>query len=199
MAVDKIEFFGAADRKGKTINGEITSEYPAWYLDNHVEELQRDIDRIEGGLKAHTIPDNSRPQHEAELKSLKERQLSIINSKPRLSGKDKDTLSDLYKDLVNQVSDSMFTRSEMMKGLASAHEEARRMVGSIINVGDNGQIFMNMGITPIDGKVSRNQASRAIKIIGRLLGEPTNIEYFRKDRSNGTYQNERSWAEIEGN
>ena len=44
MALEKIQFFGAADRKGKTKEGAVTSEFPACYLGQHVRELKHEIE-----------------------------------------------------------------------------------------------------------------------------------------------------------
>ena len=38
MPLDKIEFFGSPDRQGKTGGGKVSSEYPAWYFDNKINE-----------------------------------------------------------------------------------------------------------------------------------------------------------------
>jgi len=86
----------------------------------------------------------------------------------------------------------------MQKGLVNPHEEARRMVNNIISVDEaHGGLFKNMNILPQDGKITRNQAAKAFKIIGKLLGEPTNIEYLRRDKAYGTYHSEKSLSELE--
>ena len=108
--------------------------------------------------------------------------LAIINSKPKLNGKDIDTLNGIYENLTGQISDSMFTYTEMQKGLVSAQEEAKRMTQPCISIDDNcASILPQFGIKHTKGKITRNQASRVSKIIGRLLDKHTNIEYFRKD------------------
>jgi len=53
-----------------------------------------------------------------------------------------------------------------------------------------------MGITAQGGKISRNQASRAYKIIGKVLGENTNVEKLRRDRKTGTYSIARTLQEM---
>jgi len=198
MALDKIEFFGAVDKKGKHADGKVTSEYPAWYLDTHIQELQEEINKYENSIKNNLIPEKEMPRSREEVKRLKERMTLIIKSKPKITGKDLDTLNGIYKDLTGQIGDSMFTYTEMQKGLVSAHEEARRMINPIISVNSEcASILPQLGIKPQDGKISRNQAGKVIKIIGRLLGERTDTEYFRKDQAYGTYRGGRSLAELE--
>jgi len=200
MSLEKIEFFGAADRKGKVMTGMVTSEYPAWYFTQHIEELQEEIDSIERKLKNGGLPSEAIPDHKAELFKLQGRLMDIQNSRPKLNGKDADTFKKIYDDLSGQIGDSMFTETEMKKGLVNVHEEARRMVEPIIKADpEYAPVFEKLGISPIRGKISRNQAAKVVKICGRLIDDsrPTNIEYFRKDRNYGTYRSERSLAELE--
>jgi hypothetical protein len=197
MALEKIEFFGVADRQGKKADGKVTSQYPAWYFDNHINELQEDINRIENELNNNLVPENAFPQKRADIKRLKERMTMIIKSKPKLNAKDIDTLAGIYKDLANQIGDSMFTYTEMQKGLVSSHEEARRMVQPIINVSPEcASVLPQLGITPKNGKISRNEATRVFQIVGKLLDEKTNAEYLRKDYAYNTYHGSKSLAEV---
>jgi hypothetical protein len=197
MTLDKIEFFGAADRQGKKADGKITSQYPAWYLDNHLNELQEDINRYDNSITNNLIPESEVPKARAEMKKLKERMTLILKSKPKLNGKDEDTLNGIHKDLSTQIGDSMFTYTEMQKGLVSSHEEAGRMINPIINVSPElASILPQLNITPRDGKISRNEASRVYQITGKLLGKRTNVEYLRKDYAYGTTHGSRSLAEV---
>lgn len=198
MSLEKIEFFGVADRKGKRANGKVTSEYPAWYFDQHIAALQREIDYNENVIKNHYVPENVIPETRAELAMLKNRMQQIRESKPRLTGKDTDSLNRLYDSLAIQIGDSMYSRTEMKKGLANVHEEVRRMTAPIINADPEfAPVFDNLGVKPVNGKLSRNQAAKIVKICGKLLDKPTNVEYFRKDYNHGTYHSERSLAELE--
>ncbi len=58
------------------------------------------------------------------------------------------------------------------------------------------EMLMEMGIKPVNGKISRNQASTAWKICGRLLGEQTNTEALRRDSYGGTYHSGRKLEEL---
>lgn len=77
----------------------------------------------------------------------------------------------------------MFTRSDMMFGVASAHEEARRMVEPVIALTkEQLEMAEDIEIKIVGEKTSRNGASKMFKLIGKLINEPTNIEWLRKDK-----------------
>ena len=196
MALEEVQFFGAADRKGRHADGKITSEYPAWYFVAQTEDLTEEIEHKTRSIKMGLIPPSELPYAQEELRK-QETMLERIKSKPELKGKDKDDAAKIYKHLSEQIGDTMFSRSEMKKGLVDAHEEVRRMTDPIINVRGQTKILANMGINAKGGKISRNEASKAFKIIGRVLGEATNIEYLRKDFNHGTFHPERSLEEME--
>jgi len=196
--LDKIQFFGDVDRRHKRADERIASEYPAFYFPTKLEELKENIDKTKRQISMGLIPASELPYAKAELEKSEKRLKEIKSSLPKLSGKEKDALAKVYGELGEQIADAMFTRTAMKKGLADAHEEARRMSEPIIKVGDAGKMFENMGITPVDGKVSRNQASRAWKIIGKVLGESSNTESLRRDMKTGVYMAEKSLEEIIG-
>lgn len=188
--LDNIQFFGDVDRQGKKDGEAITSEYPAFYFPIQLDELRETVEKTERNLKLGLVPASEREYAEADLRRSKERLKKIQNSMPKFNAKEKDALAKVRSDLGDQIGDSMFTRTEMRKGLANAHEEARRMSEPIIKVGGAGKLFENMGIKPVRGKVSRNQASKMWKVIGKILEEPTNTEYLRKDSKHGTYHSD---------
>lgn len=183
---EDIIFFGSPDRKGKTMEGRIGSEYPAWMKKQQIEEMEESIARKERELKQKLIPYDEVPYAEAELEREKERLYKINQSKPKLSAVDKDRIAKEYKRLSREVGGSMFTRSEMKIGTVSAHEEARRMVEPIIECQDE-SLARSCNVIPINGKISRNQATKIWKICGHALGEggpgeATNVETLRKDK-----------------
>lgn len=188
MGLENVEFFGAVDRQGRRTDGKICSEYPAWYFDTHIDDLVESIHSKERALKAGLVHPTEIMYAEKELVREKQRLKHILESKIDLKGKDKDEAATLYKDLAQKIQDSMYTYTEMHKGLANAHEELRRMKKPIIDVKGKEKVFINMGIKPEGGKVSRDQAARAFKILGKSLGEHTDIERLRRDHKTGTYK-----------
>jgi hypothetical protein len=185
--LDDINFFGAVDRKGKRADGKITSEYPAFYFHTQFDELKENTERAERQLKLGLVPASEVPYAQAEVERNRQRMIDIKKANPQLEGRQKDAVFNMYKELASQISDSMYTRSDMKKGLVDAHEEARRMSQPIISIKGNEKFFHNMGITATGGKISRNEASRAYKIMGKALGENTNTEHLRRDRKTGTF------------
>lgn len=194
--LDDIQFFGNVDRKGKTKEGAITSEYPAFYFHNHYEDLKETTERQERQIEIGLVPPSELPYVKAEVERNKQRMIDIKKANPRLSGPQKDAIHKTYKELGESIADSMYTRTDMHKGLVDAHEEARRMSKPIISVKGKEKFLHNMGITAENGKISRNQASRAYKIIGKVLGENTNVEKLRRDRKTGTYSIARTLQEM---
>ena len=176
-----IVFFGEIDRSEK---GKIKSEFPAWYFENNVEDLEEEVGQKKRALERKNINWEDIEATKQEVALLEEKLKSIKGSKPKLKGADKDRVYKEYNRLKGEIRDSMFTRTEMMKGLASAHEEAKRMTEPGISVDPELADACNIRLTK--GKVSRNDASKMFKIMGKVLGDvPTNTEYLRRDRNTG--------------
>lgn len=194
---DGIQFFGNIDRVHGDDRKGFASAYPVSYFKQQVEALKNDIEDSEMRLRDDRVPVTDIHKAKVELKKKKEKMDAIEQSIPKVSGKQKDELSKHYKDLSEKIRDAMPTRSDMMMGLADVHSEVRAMTKPCISV--KGMEFLrDMGIRPVNGKITRNEASRAFKIIGNVLGEHTNVERLRRDRSGGTFKNERSVYEIAG-
>jgi len=174
-----IEFFGPMDRKEGKPEGVITSEYPAWMHDFQIEELEESINRKERSLAEGSIPSEYVANSREELKREKDKLGLIKKSKPKLTATQKDKLYNDYKELGSAIRDYMFTRSDMMRGTADAHEEVARMTKPSIPVSP--EIARICNLRPVKGKVSRNDASKAWKMIGKVLGEATNAETLRRD------------------
>ena len=173
-----ITFFGEVDRNSK---GQISSEYPAWYFEQHLENLGEEISkmqyRIDNGL-VHPTKMNDDVQ---KLKKQKERYDAILSSKPKIKGATKDKMAKIYEELGGAISESFFTESEMKLGLANPHEEAKRMVEYKIKVPP--ELAEAMGVRTIKGCASRNGAAKMWKILGRALDGHSNTGYLKRDRS----------------
>ena len=170
-----IEFFGEID---KNRSGKISSQYPAWYFDSQIEELSESIARKERSIKRGDMPSSEIGYAVSELDKERKKLDKISSSRPKIKGKDKDDMAKVYKEIGGQIAESMFTLSDMKRGTASAHEEARRMVKPIISV--DPKLAEACGVKTTDGKVSRNDASKMYKIMGKLIGDNTNVEALRK-------------------
>lgn len=163
--------------------GKIKSEYPVWYHEVHIDELRESIAASKRALNRGEVPQAALASHKADLVRNENRLREIDKNKPKLSTGERDKLYKLWKEeLCPSIKNSMFTRSDMMKGLADGHEEARRMVKPVIPV--SGELVKFLGFCNckvVKGMASRNMLAKAFKLTGRLLGESTNIEILRED------------------
>jgi hypothetical protein len=173
-----ITFFSETDIS----KGRISSEYPAWYFRNAVEDLREDIRREEFNLDSGIVPDSSRPQVIERIHRLRDRLDKIEESFPTLSSAQESKLIKVKNALAKEISSLQFTRSQMVKGLADGHEEARRMITPSISVTpEMAEVAQACNVQPINGKISRNQAEKIFKIAARYFGEMSNTEALRKD------------------
>lgn len=179
---DEFQFFGEVDYNR---NGRISSQYPAWAFRHLINELAVEISELEKQVKDYSLDAETRGKIISRLEVRKERLDKILESFPKV---DKDKVHFIVGDehekgsLGEKISDSMFTNSEMQKGLADAHEEDRRMHEPIIKL-DGKEIAMAKGCNVRigrDGKVSRNDAVKIWKIGRKYLGEMSNVEVLRR-------------------
>lgn len=177
----KIKFFGQADR---TKDGKVKSDYPAWYPEQHIEDLRDSIAQQERSLEQGSVPAERREQYRERLNQEKERLEQIESSKPKLAGAEKDTVAKFREDIGKKISDAHYRRSQIDRGIYNAHEEARRMTEPCIEVNSQAEaeILRECGARITEaGKVTRTEAEKAWKIVGKALGEDiTNVEALRR-------------------
>jgi hypothetical protein len=192
---DGVQFFGDVDLNE---NNKIKSFMPAWYQDRAIDELQESIDRKKRALKAHMIKEDMIQRTEAEIKAESERLTEIINSKPRLKDEQKDKCYGAYKMLREQIASTLPTRKQAKDGLVNPHDELRRMKSKHITIDPD--IAAACGVKTTGGKISGDEAGRCFKILGKILGEPTNVETLRRDGNSEAYQsmNELTQAILRG-
>lgn len=178
--IEEVEFFGKVDRNQK---GEIASHVPAWTLDQHKEELQQTIEDTERMLSRGLIPDTEKELTRDRVSKMKKKMEVIEESKPQFSDSQKDSIDKARKSLGKKIGDAMFTRTDMMKGTADAHEEARRMADPCIDLrGDEVVLAQKSGCKIDDkGRISRTDAERIWKFCSKSIGEATNTETLRKN------------------
>ena len=177
-------FFSEADMYvGKDGKKKIASEYPVWYNRQLLDELKEDITMAEFDIKSGRVKESQLVATRERLSKLKEKMDEIEASVPKLDAKGIDRVSKVRKELGKEIASKMYSRSDMKKGLADSHDEARRMTEPSITLSPEA-IEMAMACNvPIssDGRVSRAEAEKVWKISSRFLGEPSNSEYLRKD------------------
>lgn len=177
--VEGVEFYGSID---KNKHGNIGSEAPAWYFKQHKENLENDISAQKNRLERGEVPENSKPEAIAELARMRKKLDSINESQPKINGNQKDAIAKVGSELGTKISEAMFTRSDMMKGLADAHEEARRMADPCIKLSHDEIVLAKKAGCRVtnDGMVSRTDGERTWKMIQRSLGENSNSERLRR-------------------
>lgn len=177
--LEDVAFYGKVDINK---HGKEGSEMPAWYFRQHKEEIENNITQVEASIARGEIAEDKRPQILADVRRMKEKLDAINESHPNFNGKNQDAISKVTDTLGQKIAESMYTRSDMMRGIADPHEEARRMADPCIKLeGDEYLLAKKSGCRiSRDGKVSRTDAERVWKLGRRALGENSNSEILRR-------------------
>ena len=194
---EPVKFFGAVDRERKSLEGKILSAYPAWYYEEKTDRMKDDITVRKNRLDSGKIPAD---RLEEERNTLGQRQLRlkmIIQSKPKLTDKQKDDVYKFYCHLKDQIINRLPTRSDIKKGTVNIKEEVMWKKKPSIDVTGFAIFCDELNFPILEGrKISGHQAMAGLKIIGKLLGEDHNIERLRRDFNTGTYRPETSLDEL---
>ena len=173
------QIFGSVDLNDK---GVVKSTYPSWYFDHLKEDLRNDIDRMRTQIDMDLIPRSELQTAKERLFQKREKLKELDSATVELKGKQKDRVAKVYDELGRAIGDKLFTRSDMMKGLADAHEEVKRMTEPSIPVtGDAMSLAKACNVKTVKGKVTREGAAKIWKILGKALGDRTNTEHLRRD------------------
>lgn len=173
-----IRFFGAVDRKNKHHKGAIASHMPGYFNTIQVENLKEEYQSEERRIEQGQVPPADIPFVRERIKLTKSRYESIIESRPNIRGQDKDSVAKFVKDIGKEISESMYTLSEMKLGTANAHIEASRMTDPIFKL--DPEVARECGIKLTDGKTNRNGIIKAWQIGRHVLDEHTNPEILRR-------------------
>lgn len=175
---EEVKFFGEVDINK---HGNVGSEMPSWYFRTQNESLDNDIQETEQAISRGEIREDKKPEILADLAKMKEKREKIKQSQAELTPYE-DAISKMTKTIGKKIAEAMFTRTDMMRGTADAHDEARRMAYPCIKLEGDELLFAKKANCKIDknGMVSRDDASRMWKMGRRALGENSNIEILRK-------------------
>ena len=194
---DQIKFFGAVDRERNDPNGKILSAYPAWYYDEKIDRLKDDIAVRDNRLQAGRIPADRIEEEKKELYARRDRLQDIQQSKPKVTGKDRDEVAKFFRYLRDQVVNRLPSRTDLLKGTVNIRSEVMWKKKPSIDVGNFLEMSKALGLVmPEKKKITGHQAMLALKILARLIGEETNIERLRRDFNNNTYKPEVSLNEL---
>jgi len=174
-----IKVFGDVDR---TKDGKVKSEYPAYYFTQQKDDLEESIRHKKSMLEKDLVPMSEIGIQRERLKAEEKRLDEINEGTPKLTGPQMDEVANIRESLGKKIKESMYSRSQMERGVADPHEEARRISEPCIKLETHEISFVKNCDVPIanDGKVSRDAASKAWKIASKLLGEMSNVEMLRK-------------------
>jgi hypothetical protein len=176
---DFMKVFGDVDRSK---DGKVKSDYPSWYFNQQKDELRESIIQKERAIEMDIVPPENKGEFRSMMESEKKKLDMIEESQPKLSEVELDKVSKIRKTLGDKVRDAMFSRSQMDRGVADPHEEARRISEYCIKL-DTGELeFVKSCDVPISntGMVSRLSAEKSWKIASKLIGEMSNTEMLRK-------------------
>ena len=176
---DDIQWFTEVDYNSKR---EIAANYPAWYFDVQLNELNEEIHVLEQGIEDGFYEARFIKEARKKLKEKKERYNIILEGKPKISGMKKDEVYRAVQEFEKSILDSKFTWEEcwnVKKHHADAHEEARRMVTPCIKVTNRivADFAKQAGMRMENGKISRNDAINACAVLAKSIGEQINVDY----------------------
>lgn len=160
-------------------HGDVGSYLPSWAYTQLIGDLESEISDYELQIQRQNISADKINELRRTVKIKKDRLEEILSSRPKL---DKDKINDVRNSLSEKISEAMFSRSDMERGTADAHEEANRMVNPCIKLTEAEANFaLGCNVKPTgDRKISRNQATKMWKIASRYLGENSNAEILRR-------------------
>lgn len=174
----EISFFSETDM----VKGKVSSEFPAWYFNTMIDDLREDIRREEWNLEQNIVPRDQLPIIRDRIKRLRSKLDNIEGSRPKFTEAEQNKLNKVMKELGKEISSKMFTRSQMQKGLADSHMEAKRMTEPSIPVTPEiAEVAKMCNVEITGGKLTRKGAEKCWKMISNHFGEPSNTEYLRRD------------------
>jgi len=175
----KYQIFGSLDLDDK---GKVRSTYPSWYFGHMTENLKQDVQHMEYQIDNDLLPRSEVAITKDRLATKKKQLRELEGAAPNIIGKDRDRVAKIRDDLGTVISESMFSRDQMRKGLADAATEMKRKTEPCIKLPAEVRQFAeacNVKLTK--GMATRDGAAKAWKIASRLLGEGSNIEVLRRD------------------
>lgn len=179
----EIDFFGDID---KTAAGSNAGERPAWFFDVHLEKMEESVSKKRRQLEQNRIPQENIFMVRNEIEAEEKKIARIKSSKPKLKGAQKDSVHKEYQSLRQQLSDSMPTHMENQKGFTKPREELKRLNERHVTISP--EMAKACGVEAYRGKITGKQAEKCFSIMGKSLGENTNIERIRRDGKSESYR-----------
>lgn len=178
-----IEFFGEVDKNSK---GEISSEMPSWFHDQHLDYLEEGVAKKKRQILRDEIPQETIHTVKNEIKKQEKKIKQIKVSIPKLIGGQKDKVAKAYHELKNIISDDMPTEYENKKGTVKPQEELKRW--KIPHIKIDPELAKACNVKTTNGKVTGDGAAKMYRLMGKRLGENYDIERIRRPGHNESYQ-----------
>lgn len=160
----------------------IASTYPLWMHNGVLQEVDSMIRFMRTAIENNYVAPAYLPQYREQLAYYEAKREQLLAGEPKFDGKARDFISKVLSSLGEKISNAMFTRTEVEKGLADAHEEARRMSEPVISLNSDELRWAKIcNVKVVGTKVSRTSAELMWKIGRRILGESTNTKILQKD------------------
>jgi hypothetical protein len=175
----KYQIFGSLDLDDK---GRVRSTYPSWYFGHMTENLKEEVNRMEHQIDNDLLPRSEVSITKDRLVSKKKQLKELEQSIPNIVGRDKDKVAKIRDELGGAISESMFSRDQMKKGLSDVAQELKRKTEPCIKLPAEVRQFAEAcNVKMKNGMVTRDGAAKVWKIASKLLGESSNTEALRRD------------------
>lgn len=155
------------------------SSYPSWYLTSNKEKLKDSISMKKQQLQ--NISDSGRQIALRESIRQEEERLALIdNSEPKLTSALKEKIAAVRKELGDKITSSMPSYSDVQRGIASSHNEVKRLEEARIELSDECMETLKKVGLVVKRKITGLTAEKYWKLCSRVLDENSNTEALRK-------------------
>jgi hypothetical protein len=164
------------------ITGAIQSEYPGYYNNGTIEEIDSELRYLEGFQSENgvIIDPGESAKNRARIKLLKKYQDNYREKISELGNK-QDLISKRTKEVEQVLTEAMYSYDDDKRRMVDAHRQDTLETECKIAVSKEiaGYIVRNGGRVSKDGKTSLNALSRVWKIGRNALDEDSNTEIIR--------------------
>ena len=183
------QLWDEVDREQKAHGVVLTGEMPSRYFRSLIDDEEREVKEMRHNLDTNQIHPNRITTVRADIIKREARLAQLREARAGLTPHQIDKIKMVYENLSNLISETMPTYSEMHKGTADAAKEAIIMTDQVVGIPHRPTALFvkaccgDQKVGMRNGKfyASRNSLSKAWKMAGFELGEPTNTEVLRKD------------------
>ena len=159
---------------------------PSWFHEQHMDILEEEVASKKRRIDRGEIPQESIPIVMNEIKAKEKKIKEIKSAIPKLNGKEKDNVAKTYNLLRNRIAETLPSRRDVNNGFVRPYDELNRCKEPIIEV--DRELAAACNVKVVNGKVSGDGANKMYMMLGRALGEDTNVEKLRRDGRDESYK-----------